>query len=244
MKEKKPLVIEGDPIVDEDIPLGAEGFGDLGESALERLPPRTLDVAERALQRSAQRASQTFVSDMKQVRRPLEAQNPERIATNLGGWARPAEQIPDKYRLKPGGFDPVRRCSADDIIRFAPKVVSRLRERFPRISESNFISHYTAILAANWAIVICSDTAIAAATAFSTWYEPELVVQDSLICAVEPATGGADLIRLYKRIEEWARSIGAVEMTIGSMTEKDLGPLAQRLGYNMVSRGFSKRLRE
>ncbi len=228
----------------DDEPIGAEGFGELTESALEKRPVKLLENMERQLQADARKAAQSRVSQMSPVPYSDDVRNAASLVNRLAGHPRKLEEIPVKMRLQPGGFDAIRRCTPDDIIRFAPKVVARFRERFPRCSEGQFIAHYTALLPANWAIVLCSDTAIAAASAFSTYYEPELIVQDSLLCSVEPQQGGADLLRLYKRIESWARSIGAVELTIGSMTEKDLGPLAARLGYNMISRGFSKRLKE
>lgn len=83
------------------------------------------------------------------------------------------------------------------------------------------------------------------AFAYKNWFGPERVASDLALFVTPDKRGGVIAARLVKQYEQWAKSVGCSEVTIGVSTgvnTERTALLFQRLGYKDPAHSFRKRL--
>lgn len=76
------------------------------------------------------------------------------------------------------------------------------------------------------------------------WFGPDKFVADLAVFLAPEWRGGSIFIKMLRRFEDWAQSVGAVEVVLGISTginPEMLGPVYERLGYRCFGTSYVKR---
>jgi hypothetical protein len=134
----------------------------------------------------------------------------------------------------------LRRMQREDFELCIKIAQEKYARQYPRLNREYTLEALEDMVDAPGFLLLRGEYVFSAASVTSNFMEPLPVV--GLLWVFTATVAPLEFLAVIKQTEEWARSLNAVEIGFGNISDRDFSKVANRLGYYTSAQYFSKSL--